>query len=185
MSRTLAVLLIALSLACGKRDPFDEKVIAKDLKAHTAQDLYEKGETFHYDPPASARVTEAQAESFITTLKLAARIRSVADRQFGDQVDRTDVAQSRRAQFTDAMAALGSLRAYATSELRAAINLGFNPKEEEWIAKQIRTASAALDQLDHFDDDAAARWKEAQDPALLANVELVRRHREELKQWMP
>jgi len=39
MSRTLAVFLVALSLTCGKRDPFDEKVIAKALKAHTAQDL--------------------------------------------------------------------------------------------------------------------------------------------------
>ena len=185
MSRTLAAALLALTLACGKRDPFDEKVIAKDLKAHPAQDLYEKAQSYQYDPPASARVTEAQAESFITTLKLAARIRSVADRQFGEQVDRTDVAQSRRVQFTDAMAALGSMRAYATSELRAAINLGFNPKEEEWIGKQFRTASAALDQLDRLDDDAAARWREAQDPALVANVDLVRRHREELKQWMP
>ena len=93
--------------------------------------------------------------------------------------------QGRRTQFTDAMAAFGTLRAYATSELRAAINLGFNPKEEEWIGKQIRTASAALDQLDRLGEEPAARWKEAQDPALLANVDLIRRHREELKQWMP
>ncbi|HEX7190370.1 MAG TPA: hypothetical protein VF381_02255 [Thermoanaerobaculia bacterium] len=185
MSRTLLVLLVALSLACGKRDPFDEKVIAKDLKSRTAQDLYEKAEGFHYDPPASARMTEAQAESFIRMLKLAARIRKVADSQFGNDVDRANAAENGRARFANAVAALGSLRTYSTSELRAALDLGLNPKEEEWVEKEMHIANTALEQLDRMSDDAADRWKETQDPALLANVELARRHHEELKQWMP
>src|SRR5947209_8382235 len=185
MSRPLLVVLVALSLACAKGDPFDEKVIAKDLKSRTPQELYEKAQTFQYDPPASARLTEAQAESFIRMLKLAARIRKVADSQFGNQVDRANTAESGRARFADAMAAFGSLRTYATSELRAALNLGLNPKEEEWVGKQMRVANTALEQLDHMNSDAAERWNAEQDPALVANVDLVRRHREELKEWMP
>lgn len=184
MSRTLLVLFVVLSLACAKGDPFDEKVIAKDLKSRTAQDVYEEGQKFQYDPPASARVTEAQAASYVRMLKLAARIRKVADSQFGTDVDRAN-AESGRARFANAMAAFGSLRLYATSELRAALNLGLNPKEEEWVEKQMRVARVALEQLDRMDDDAANRWNESQDPALLANVELARRHREELKEWMP
>ncbi|HEY2323198.1 MAG TPA: hypothetical protein VGJ82_10095 [Thermoanaerobaculia bacterium] len=185
MSRTLLVLVVALSIACAKGDPFDEKVIAKDLKSRTPQDLYEKAQTFQYDPPPSARLTEAQTESFIRMLKLAARIRKVADSQFGNNVDRANTAENGRARFADAMAAFGSLRTYATSELRAALNLGLNPKEEEWVGKQLRVANVALDQLDRMPSDAAERWNAEQDPAFIANVELVRRHREELKEWMP
>ena len=184
MSRSHLVFVLAFSLACAKGDPFDEKVIAKDLKSRTAQDVYEKGETFHYDPPASARLTETQAASYIRMLKLAARIRKVADSQFGNDVDRTS-AESGRARFANAVASLGTLRTYATSELRAALDLDLNPKEEEWVEKQMQIARAALDQVDRMEGDAADRWREAQDPALLANVELVRRHREELKEWMP
>ncbi len=184
MSRTLLVCFVVLSLACAKGDPFDEKVIAKDLKSHTTQDLYERAQTFQYDPPPSARVTEMQAASFIRMLRLAARIRKVADSQLGNNVDRAN-AESGRARFADAMAAFGSLRAYSTSELRAALTLGLNPKEEEWVERQMQVAQEALGQLDRMDSGAADRWSQAQDPALLSNVELVRRHREQLKEWMP
>lgn len=184
MSRPLLLLFVALSLACAKGDPFDEKVIAKDLKSRTAQDLYEKAQTFQYDPPPSARLTESQAASYIRMLKLAARIRKVADSQFGNDVDRANT-ESGRARFANAMAAFGSLRLYATSELRASLDLDLNPKEEEWVERQMQLARAALDQLDRMDSDAADRWNASQDPAFLANVELARRHREELKEWMP
>lgn len=184
MSRTLLAFLLALSLACAKGDPFDEKVIAKDLKSRTPQDLYEKAQTFQYDPPPSARLTEDQAASFVKMLELAARIRKVADSQFGNEVDRANT-ETGRARFADSMAAFGSLRIYATSELRAALDLGLNPKEEEWVGQQLRVARTALDQVDRMNSDAADRWNQSQDPALLANVELVRRHREELKEWMP
>lgn len=184
MSRPLLLLFVALSLGCAKGDPFDEKVIAKDLKSRTAQDLYEKAQTFQYDPPPSARLTESQAASYIRMLKLAARIRKVADSQFGTDVDRANT-ESGRARFANAMAAFGSLRLYATSELRASLDLDLNPKEEEWVEKQMQLARAALDQLDRMDSDAADRWNASQDPAFLANVELARRHREELKEWMP
>jgi len=188
MSRTLLATLAALALvaACSKQDPFDEAFIAKDLKAHPTQEIYEKADGFQYDPPASARVTPAQMTSFVQVLKLAAKIRSVAEKDFGSDVDRTSGAGDRRARFTESMAALGAARAYATAELRASLNLGFNPREEDWIAKQVRTANASLQQLEKLEGtDAGDKWTEAQDPALLSNIELVRKHREELKEWMP
>ena len=111
--------------------------------------------------------------------------------------------------FGESLAVLGSVRAYATAEFRASLNLGLNPKEHEWVGQRVVTALDTIESIVRREDeisakkaemdaeidpmlmtakrhryeaalDARQRWENEQDPATLANAELVRKHRHEL-----
>ncbi len=202
-----AILLIAL--ACSQKDPFDSAAIEKDLKKRTAQDLYDEAEKFKFEKPADRRLTETQVTDFVRMSKLAARIREIAEHRLNEQADRAANADGRFSRLGESFAAVGSLRSYATAELRACLDLGLNPKEQQWVAAQIASASSTIEDIFRFDKNIESakaeadaeidpflasrkravydqavetkrQWEERQDPAALANAERVRKHRHEL-----
>ena len=145
---------------------------------------------------------------------LSARIREVAKRAFGEQADRAAAAEGRLSRMGESFAAVGSLRAYATADMRACLDLDLNPKEEQWVEQQIAGAMGTIEQIEHREnevqtakadldgeidpvlisrkknavdraEEAKKRWEESQDPTLLANAELVRKHRHELTEVFP
>jgi hypothetical protein len=204
-----ATVASALLFACTKRDPFDQAFIQKDLQKRTAQDVHGAADKFSYDPPADRLLTEKQIADHVQVMKLADEIRRVAERSANGHVDRASAAGTGAARFGESMAAFGSVRAYATADLRASLNLGLNPKEDEWVGRRVATALDTIESIMRLENgitakkaemdaeidpmlmttkrhryeaamDAKQRWENDQDPATLANAELVRKHRHEL-----
>ena len=211
MSKFVLVLTLAsaCAFACAKKDPFDQAFIEKDLVKHTAQEVHDAADKFTYDEPADHLLTEKQVADYVQVMKLADLIRKVAERSANEHVDRASAAATGAARFGESVAAVGSVRAYATAELRACLNLGLNPKEHEWVARHISTSLDNIDHIVRLEDeitakkaemdaeidpmlvtrkrhsyeaamDAKKRWEDSRDPAAIANAELVRKHRHEL-----
>jgi hypothetical protein len=205
----VATLASACALACAKKDPFDQAFIEKDLVRHTAQDVHDATDKFSFEPPADHLLTEKQITDYVLVMKLADEIRKVAEHNANEHVDRASAAATGAARFGESVAAVGSVRAYATAELRASLNLGLNPKEHEWVASHIATSLSDIDHIVRMEDEIASkkaemdgeidpmlvtrkryaydrakdekeRWENSQDPAAMANAELVRKHRHEL-----
>lgn len=199
----------ALLFACAKKDPFDQAVIRKDLQKRTVQDVYDAAEKFSYDPPTDRLLTEKQIADHVRVMKLADEIRKVAERSAGEHVDRASAAATRADRFGESVAAFASVRAYATADLRASLNLGLNPKEDAWVGARVAAALDTIEKIIGFENDITAkkaemdaeidpllatgkrhryeaamdakqRWENEQDPAALANAEIVRKHRHEL-----
>ena len=204
-----ATLASALLLACAKKDPFDQAVIQKDLQKRTAQDIHDAADKFSYEPPADRVLTEKQIADHVQVMKLADEIRRIAERSANEHVDRASSAATGSGRFGESMAAVGSVRAYATADLRASLNLGLNPKEDEWVGLRVATALGTIESIIRLENDITARkaemdaevdpmlmtakrhryeaamdakqrWENEQDPATLPNAELVRKHRHEL-----
>jgi hypothetical protein len=196
-------------LSCAKQDPFDQAFIEKDLRKHPAQEIHDAADKFTYDAPADRKLTEKQIADYAQVMKLADRIRATAERNANAAFDRASAA-SGFSRGGEAAAAFGSARNYATAEMRACLNLGVNPKEHEWVAQHVATALSMIDQLARLENDAATkkaasdaeidpelmtrkrhafesaadakeRWENDQDPALLENALLVRKHRHEIE----
>lgn len=199
----------ACAFACAKKDPFDQAFIEKDLAKRTAQEIHDAADKFSYEPPADHLLTEKQIADYVQVMKLTQQIQKVAERSANEHVDRASGAATGAGRFGESVAAIGSVRAYATAELRASMNLGFNPREHEWVAQHVYKSLETIDRIVRMEADIAAkkaemdaeidpmlatrkrhayeramddkeRWENSQDPAALANAQLVRKHKHEL-----
>jgi len=214
MARMLFAAALLAAFACARSDPFDDSSIARDLKRRPAQQLYDEADRLAFHPAPHARLSERQIADFLRMMQLARRIRAVAEKDFGRAADQAANDDSRLTRIGDAFAALGTARSYATAELRASLDLGFNPHEQQWIASRIFAAAALMPrayELDRFvaqakanrdieadpdvvgrkqaelDDTVAAkhRWEDAQDADVRADLRIVERHRTELREVLP
>lgn len=129
-------LLIVLA-ACSGGNKFDDAAIERDIENRPAQELYDAAETMTFAPPADGRLSEKEITDFVRMANLADRIRKVAERRFGKQADRASTDAGALSRMGDSFAAFGTLRAFATANLRASLDLGLNPKEEEWVDRRI------------------------------------------------
>lgn len=211
MSKILlvATLASACALSCAKKDPFDEGFIVKDLQQRTAQDIHDAADKFTYQEPADRLITDKQIVDYVQAMKLTDRIQEIAGRRLNEQIDRASSAEGRTTRLGESIATIGSIRSYATAELRACLNLGLNPKEHEWVGRHVSMSLDTINRVVRMEDEIAAkkaeldaeidptlvtrkrhiyeramddkeRWESSQDPAAIANAELVRKHRHEL-----
>ena len=56
------IALVAMALACAKRDPSDPSAIEKDLKKRTAQDIWDAADQYKFDPPPDRLLTENRSK---------------------------------------------------------------------------------------------------------------------------
>lgn len=170
MSRVLAaVLILPLLLGCGKKPAEDDASIRKSLEEKGTVDLMDQvSKAPDYQPPADGRLTERQVEMYLAVRKRELRIREVALQSLkgkGEQADK----ESRKASPFEAVKALGDLADVATADLRAAQELGHNPKELQWVKERVLEAQvlATTQALNR----QVARSRES----LLANLEEQKR----------
>ncbi|HEX6904619.1 MAG TPA: hypothetical protein VF789_33230 [Thermoanaerobaculia bacterium] len=170
MSRVLAaVLILPLLLGCGKKPAEDDASIKKNLEEKGTIDLMDQvSKAPDYQPPVDGRLTEDQVEMYLAVRKRELRIREVALQNLkakGEQAEQ----ESRKVSPFEAMKAVGDLADVATADLRAAQELGHNPKELQWVKErvleaQVLATTRALNQQ-------VARSRES----LLANLEEQKR----------
>lgn len=136
-----AVLLsVPLLLGCGKKPAEDEASIRKSLEEKGTIDLMDQvAKAPDYPPPADGRLTEPQVEMYLDVKERELRIREVSLKNLkakGEQAEK----EERKVSPFEAMKALGDLADVATADLRAAQELGHNPKEYQWVKDRVLEA---------------------------------------------
>ncbi len=145
MSRILAaVLVLPLLLGCGKQPAEDEASIRESLEEKGTVDLMDQvSKAPDYQPPADGRLTERQVKMYLAVRKRELRIREVALQSLKAKGEHAEQ-ESREASPFEAVKALGDLADVATADLRAAQELGHNPKEFQWVKERVLEAQVLV-----------------------------------------
>jgi hypothetical protein len=131
----LALALLMPLAACGGGEPSDDpEAIREELSEMGTMELMEKVEEYEYAEPADEKLTEKQVEMYVEVARRAQKIREVS-RQ--DLEKKGEEKRGGLGGFMDAVNSLGDLADYTTAGYRAAIELGENPREYEWVRNQI------------------------------------------------
>jgi len=124
---TGTVLLLAVALAaCHRAQPDDDATIRKHLSQKSTAVLLQEVAKAEFKPPADGHLTEPEIRSYLKLEERSRRIRAVASQGAAPEQG-------------------------ATADLRAAQELGLNPKEMTWVRDRIREARTArlTERLDH------------------------------------
>jgi len=113
-------LLCAVVLTGCAREEADEKKAGKKPREFTTAEVMEQAAKAKYQPPADGRLTETQVRMYLEVKRLARKIRAAEP------------------------AAAEPQEPAATTDLRAALELGYNPKELSWIQGRVQEAWIAL-----------------------------------------
>lgn len=136
--RTVVVLALAGSVlfACGcqGKPAADEASIQKSLhEKGTANLMDEVAKAPDYHPPADGQLTDAQVKMYLDVRQREQQIREVAFKDL----------QGREGAFLESLKTVGDqpdIADIATADLRAAQELGFNPKEYQWVKERVLEA---------------------------------------------
>ncbi|HEV2844153.1 MAG TPA: hypothetical protein VG477_04840, partial [Thermoanaerobaculia bacterium] len=137
---TAAVLVLPLLLGCKGKPAEDEASIRESLEEKGTVDLMDQvSKAPDYPPPADGRLAERQVKMYLDVRERELRIREVALRSLqakGEQAEQ----EERKVSPFEAVKALGDLADVATADLRAAQELGHNPKEFQWVKERVLEA---------------------------------------------
>lgn len=150
-------LLLATGLAACRRAPADDDAaIRKRLGQKSTAVLLDEVKKADFTPPASGRLTVSEVESFLKVEERSRKIRAVAARGTAPEEG-------------------------ATADLRAAQELGLNPKEMAWVRERIREARSArlgefldrrlAESRRRFVEPLRAEEKKTTDPARRREIE--------------
>jgi uncharacterized protein YicC (UPF0701 family) len=147
MPRCRLLLLVVLLVAgCGRKPAEDEASIRQRLERKGTIDLMDQvAKAPDYKPPADGHLTDGQVGMYLDVRLREQKIREVAFKNLNTK-DLADV---------------------ATADLRAAQELGINPKEYQWVrervmAAQMLQATEALNQQVALSREALLRSLEEQ-----------------------
>lgn len=113
-----AALFCAVVLAGCAREEEEKKAGTKSRELTTAE-VMEQAAKARFEPPADGQLTEKQVRMYLEVKRLAREIRA-------------------------AEPAVAGQEPAATADLRAALELGYNPKELSWIQGRVQEAWIAL-----------------------------------------
>lgn len=119
----------------GNTPSTDEASIRERLETVDTARLMEAVATARFEPPADGRLTEEQVRMYLEVKDLEAKILQVAARDFGPAV-----APSAGPGGDPGGPVMDDL---VTAGLRAAQELGYNPKEYAWVEERVQEARMA------------------------------------------
>ncbi|HMC20519.1 MAG TPA: hypothetical protein VKL19_01605 [Thermoanaerobaculia bacterium] len=143
--RRIIPALLALSIlvfGCKVKELADKAKIAKDLDKRGTVDLMKEVADDKYDPPKDGKLTEAQIQMYLKVRKHEKDIAKVALADAQKHADSADKAKNSIAGVMEGFRTLSSAAQFATADIRAAKDLGFNTQEYLWVKMQVTTVSA-------------------------------------------
>ncbi len=130
-----------LAVACKGKPADDEASIKKTLEEKGTIDVMDQvSKAPDYHPPADGHLTDGQVKLFLAVRQREQKIREVAFKNLqakSDQAKQENKQEKRDVGVFEAMKALGDVADVATADLRAAQELGHNPKEYQWIKERV------------------------------------------------
>jgi len=138
----LRAVSLALSLAAAagcKRQAADDEATMKEAFADKKTvEVLEQTAAAEYDPPADGKLTERQIEMYLAVKEREQRIREVARKSLEEKSGAAK--QDDDMSFVETLKALGDVGDIAAADLRAAQELGHNPKEYQWVEERVMEA---------------------------------------------
>jgi hypothetical protein len=168
-----AVLCLSVAFAgCKAKELIDPTKITNDLnKPGSTYKLMKDVAKDKYDPPKDGKLTDSQVQMYLKVREREKAIAKVAADQFQKNANEADAAKNSIAGVTGVFKTLGSAADLATSDIRAAKDLGYNTQEYLWVKTQIMSVSmlafaeTAAKALSVQTDAAYAQAKKAYDEA--------------------
>jgi hypothetical protein len=135
----LGVALLATG-ACKSKPADDEASIKKTLEEKGTIDVMDQvSKAPEYKAPADGKLTDQQVKMYIEVRQREQKIREVAFKELKAKGDKAKGEKKEVGMF-EAMKAIGDLADVATADLRAAQELGHNPKEYTWVKERVMEA---------------------------------------------
>ena len=139
-----AVLCLSVVLAgCKAKEVIDQAKIASDLnKTGSTYKLMKDVSNDKYQPPADGKLTDSQIQMYLKVREHEKDIAKVAKQQLQQHADAAKNAGDKSiAGMIEGFKGLGSVADLATSDIRAAKDLGYNTQEYLWIKGQVLAVS--------------------------------------------
>ncbi|HEX6863730.1 MAG TPA: hypothetical protein VF414_12975 [Thermoanaerobaculia bacterium] len=137
-SRALAAVLISAALlASGCKDEASEEAAQAPARP---MDVMAEVAKAKYDPPAAGRLTEKQVEMFLAVKEREREIRAASVREIEAK---TAARKEGEADLGQSMQSVGDVVGLTMADLRAALELGHNPKEYTWVEERVAEAQVA------------------------------------------
>lgn len=142
----LLSLLLALSLSgCKLKKAVEQASISAELATKGTTDLLKEAAKDEYTAPEDGRLTEAQIQMYLKVRDREKAIAKIAKQELQQHAAKANAAGEKSlAGVMEGFKSLGSIADFATADIRAAHELGFNTQEYTWVKGQILAASASV-----------------------------------------
>lgn len=136
-SRAVAAVLISAALLASGCKEEPEKEAEAPLRP---MDIMEEVSKAKYTPPADGRLTEKQVEMFLAVKE---REREIREASIREMEEKAKARKEGEADLEPSMRSVGDVVGLTMADLRAALELGHNPKEYTWVEERVAEAQVA------------------------------------------
>lgn len=143
---TLLSLLLALSVSgCKLKKAIEQASVSAELASKGTTDLLKQAAKDKYTAPEDGRLTEAQIQMYLKVRDREKAIAKVARQELQQHAAKANAAGEKSLTgVMEGFKSLGSMADFATADIRAAQELGFNTQEYTWVKGQILASSASV-----------------------------------------
>ncbi len=144
--RRIIPAILALSVVfcgCKVKELADKANLAKDLDKRGPVDLMKDVANDKYDPPKDGRLTEAQVQMYLKVREHEKDIAKAALQKADAHFKAGDKAKNSLSGVIEGFQGMRNAAEFATADIRAAKDLGYNTQEYLWVKTQILGASMA------------------------------------------
>jgi hypothetical protein len=143
MRRIMPAILVlsVLVFGCKVKELAEKAQIAKDLDKRGTIDLMKDVSNDKYDPPSDGKLTEAQIQMYLKVRTHEKDIAKVALEQAQQHSKAADASKNSLSGVMEGFKTLSSAAQFATADIRAAKDLGYNTQEYLWVKSQVMAAS--------------------------------------------
>jgi hypothetical protein len=134
------LVLAAFLGGCKPSAPKDEAAVRRQLKEKGTLEVLREAEKSTFIPPRDGRLTSHQVEMYLAVRRRERVIRAAAVANLKEMGKEARESKSGKEAVLGALQAVGDVGDVATASLRAAEELGYNPKEVRWIVERIEDA---------------------------------------------
>ncbi|MDQ6803207.1 MAG: hypothetical protein M3041_20575 [Acidobacteriota bacterium] len=144
--RRMLPAILALSVlvsGCKVKEMADKARIAKDLDKRGTVDLMKEVANDKYDPPKDNKLSEPQVQMYLKVREHEKDIAKLALQKANEHAKAADASKHSLSGVMEGFKTMSAAAEFATADIRAAKDLGYNTQEYLWVKGQIMAASAA------------------------------------------
>jgi hypothetical protein len=133
--------LSVLVFGCKVKELADKANIAKDLDKRGTVDLMKQVADDKYDPPKDGKLTETQVQMYLKVREHEKAIAKVALQNANEHAKAADASKNSLSGVMEGFKTMSAAAEFATADIRAAKDLGYNTQEYLWVKGQILAVS--------------------------------------------
>ena len=141
ISLVLLVLLLLVAPGCFGESEDD---VARRLDEKSARDVLEEASEDEYTPPEDGRLTRDQIEMYLHVREREQEIARTAKEKVEEGAQKLKEGEKSFSGLMEGLKSLRSVADFATAEVRAAQELGYNTAEYEWVKSKVLEAAGSV-----------------------------------------